>query len=56
MRLFNKYLDEGDKRELRLRQQQINEQLLMVEGLQYYLKSVLVQHIAYALFYEHIIY
>ena len=33
MGLFHKYLDAKDKEEFRLRQQQINEQAMIVEGL-----------------------
>ncbi len=39
MKLFTKYFDKADKNELRLRQQQINEQILIVTGLQEMMKG-----------------
>lgn len=39
MKLFNKYFDKEDKNELKLRQQQVNEQMLIVTGLQEMMKA-----------------
>lgn len=42
MGIFKKYFDQEDKKELYLRQQQINQQILIVEGLQQMLRNFVV--------------